>query len=161
MGLFENIVVNAKQAANAVGKKTGELVDVSKLKLQSVDLSGEIRKNYEALGKAVYEAHKLGIESTEEIEDIIILINEKYDELDEVNEQLSKMGNKAICSKCGASNVKTSSFCGQCGERLVQETAQNDCCTHNDCGCGCAQETVNSEQTVQPDEPNQYDKPQF
>ena len=39
MGLFENIVSNAKQAANVVGKKTGELVDTSKLKLQAVDLN--------------------------------------------------------------------------------------------------------------------------
>ena len=29
MGLFENIVSNAKQAANVVGKKTGEEVEVN------------------------------------------------------------------------------------------------------------------------------------
>ncbi|MFQ9439762.1 MAG: hypothetical protein ACLR13_00610 [Acutalibacteraceae bacterium] len=84
MGLFENIVSNAKQAANVVGKKTGELVDTSKLKLQAVDLNSDIKRNYEALGRAVYESRKQGIDSTEEIDDIIILINEKYDELDEV-----------------------------------------------------------------------------
>ena len=87
---------NAKQAANVVGKKTGELVDTSKLKLQAVDLNSDIKRNYEALGRAVYESRKQGIDSTEEIDDIIILINEKYDELDEVNEQLSKMSNKNI-----------------------------------------------------------------
>ena len=87
MGLFENIVSNAKQAANVVGKKTGELVDTSKLKLQAVDLNTDIKRNYEALGRAVYEARKQGVDSTEEIDDIIIIINEKYDELDEVNEQ--------------------------------------------------------------------------
>ena len=29
MGLFEDVVINAKSAANAVGKKAGQLVDVS------------------------------------------------------------------------------------------------------------------------------------
>ena len=72
MGLFENIVSNAKQAANVVGKKTGELVDTSKLKLQAVDLNSDIKRNYEALGRAVYESRKQGIDSTEEIDDILI-----------------------------------------------------------------------------------------
>ncbi len=40
-----------------------------------------LKRNYEALGRAVYESRKQGIDSTEEIDDIIILINEKYDEL--------------------------------------------------------------------------------
>ena len=106
MGLFENIVSNAKQAANVVGKKTGELVDTSKLKLQAVDLNTDIKRNYEALGRAVYEARKQGVDSTEEIDDIIIIINEKYDELDEVNEQLSKMSNKTFCTRCGEPNPK-------------------------------------------------------
>lgn len=161
MGLFENLVVNAKQAANAVGKKTGELVDTSKLKLQAVDLSGDIRKNYEALGRAVYEAHKLGIDSTEDIEDIIIIINEKYDELDEVNEQLSKMSNKTFCTRCGEPNPKTASFCSQCGEKLVQETQQGNCCSDSVCGCGCHAEDSTEQQEPQTEEkPKQDDNQQ-
>ena len=110
MGLFENIVSNAKQAANVVGKKTGELVDTSKLKLQAVDLNSDIKRNYEALGRAVYESRKQGIDSTEEIDDIIILINEKYDELDEVNEQLSKMSNKTFCTRMRRTKSKNCRF---------------------------------------------------
>ncbi len=45
---------------NVVGKKTGELVDTSKLKLQAVDLNSDIKRNYEALGRAVYESRKQG-----------------------------------------------------------------------------------------------------
>ena len=142
MGLFENIVSNAKQAANVVGKKTGELVDTSKLKLQAVDLNSDIKRNYEALGRAVYESRKQGIDSTEEIDDIIILINEKYDELDEVNEQLSKMSNKTFCTRCGEPNPKTAGFCSQCGEKLVHEVPQDDAyAAQGGCSCGCHAET--------------------
>ena len=34
MGLFEDVVLNAKTAVNAVGKKAGQFVDVSKLRLK-------------------------------------------------------------------------------------------------------------------------------
>lgn len=147
MGLFENIVSNAKQAANAVGKKTGELVDTSKLKIQAVDLNSEIKRNYEALGRAVYEANKQGIDSTEEIDEIIVLLNEKYDELDEVNEQLSKMSNKTFCTRCGEPNSKTAGFCSQCGEKLVHEVSQDDAYAPQDeCNCGCHAEAESQQQ---------------
>lgn len=56
--------------------------------------------------------------STEEIDDIIILINEKYDELDEVNEQLSKMKQQNLLHKMRRTKSKTAGFCSQCGEKL-------------------------------------------
>lgn len=168
MGLFENIVSNAKQAANVVGKKTGELVDTSKLKLQAVDLNNEIKRNYEALGRAVYEASKQGIDSTEEIDDIIIIINEKYDELDEVNEQLSKMSNKTFCTRCGEPNPKTAGFCSQCGEKLIHEVPQDDAyAAQGGCSCGChaetepqQQEQAQQEQPAQEQTEKQNENPQ-
>lgn len=42
MGLFEDVVVNAKEAVNAVGKKAGQMVDISKLRLSAADLNNEI-----------------------------------------------------------------------------------------------------------------------
>ena len=50
MGLFEDVVINAKSAANAVGKKAGQLVDVSKLKISAAELNNEINKKYEQGG---------------------------------------------------------------------------------------------------------------
>ena len=160
MGLFENIVSNAKQAANVVGKKTGELVDTSKLKLQAVDLNTDIKR--------VYEARKQGVDSTEEIDDIIIIINEKYDELDEVNEQLSKMSNKTFCTRCGEPNPKTAGFCSQCGEKLVHEVPQDDAyAAQGGCSCGYhaeaepqQQEQAQQEQPAQEQTENQNENPQ-
>ena len=117
------------------------------MKLQAVDLNSDIKRNYEALGRAVYESRKQGIDSTEEIDDIIILINEKYDELDEVNEQLSKMSNKTFCTRCGEPNPKTAGFCSQCGEKLVHEVPQDDAyAAQGGCSCGCHAETEPQQQ---------------
>ena len=35
MGLFEDVVVNARSAAGVVGKKAGQLVDISKLRISA------------------------------------------------------------------------------------------------------------------------------
>ena len=39
MGILDDVVVNAKSAAEAVGKKAGQLVDVSKLRINLAELN--------------------------------------------------------------------------------------------------------------------------
>ena len=97
-----------------------------------------------------------------------ILINEKYDELDEVNEQLSKMSNKTFCTRCGEPNPKTAGFCSQCGEKLVHEVPQDDAyAAQGGCSCGChaeaepqQQEQAQQEQPAQEQTENQNENPQ-
>ena len=50
MGILEDVVINAKSAANAVGKSATKLYDLSKLKVSAADLNGDINKHFEALG---------------------------------------------------------------------------------------------------------------
>ena len=39
MGILEDVVINAKSAANAVGKSATKLYDLSKLKVSAADLN--------------------------------------------------------------------------------------------------------------------------
>ena len=88
MGLFEDVVINAKTAANAVGKKAGQLVDVSKLKISAAELNIEINKKYEALGKAVYDAKKADSDSADLVAEAMVAIDELQEQLDALNEQI-------------------------------------------------------------------------
>ena len=44
-------------AADAVSRKAGEIVEITRLKNQIYSLEREIRRDYEALGKIVYERY--------------------------------------------------------------------------------------------------------
>ena len=44
MGILDDVVINAKTAAEAVGKKAGQIVDVSKLRFNVAELNAEISK---------------------------------------------------------------------------------------------------------------------
>ena len=48
MGIFDDVVVNAKSAAQTVGKMAGQFVDMSKLRINMAELNGEITKRYQA-----------------------------------------------------------------------------------------------------------------
>ena len=49
MGIFDDVVVNAKSAAQTVGKMAGQFVDMSKLRINMSELNGEITKRYQEL----------------------------------------------------------------------------------------------------------------
>ena len=58
MGIFDDVVVNAKSAAQTVGKMAGQFVDMSKLRINMAELNGEITKRYQELGRFIYEARR-------------------------------------------------------------------------------------------------------
>ena len=89
MGLFEDVVVNAKSAANVVGKKAGQLMDISKLRLSAADINREISRRLEALGRTVYDAQKSGYDPSELVAESVSCIDELYEQLDAIFDQLA------------------------------------------------------------------------
>ncbi len=118
MGLFDDVVINAKSAATVVGKKAGQFVDVSKLRLNAADLNNEISKRFETLGRTIYEAKKTDNDSSELVGECIAAIDDLYEQLDAVNEQLAAMREKLICKGCGEENPQSAVYCSKCGRKL-------------------------------------------
>ena len=78
MGIFDDVVVNAKSAAQTVGKMAGQFVDMSKLRINMSELNGEITKRYQELGRFIYEAKKAGSADEAELADQIAGIDDLY-----------------------------------------------------------------------------------
>jgi hypothetical protein len=58
MGTFEDFIVKIKEAASFAGKKTGEAVEVSKLRISATETQNKIDREFTALGKKIYDAAK-------------------------------------------------------------------------------------------------------
>ena len=84
MGIFDDVVVNAKSAAQTVGKMAGQFVDMSKLRINMSELNGEITKRYQELGRFIYEAKKAGSADEAELADQIAGIDDLYAQLSAV-----------------------------------------------------------------------------
>lgn len=121
MGLLEDVMFNAKAAVNAVGQKAGQIVDVSKLRINAADLNNEISKRFESLGRVVYDARKTENSSQDLIEECIAVIEDLYEQLDDLNEQIAVVKNRIKCKSCGYENVQEAVYCSRCGARLVIE----------------------------------------
>lgn len=134
MGVFEEVVINAKTAAATVGKKAERLVDISKLRLNSAEIESEITKKYEALGRFVYDSIKADTSVKGLLEEHVEEIDALYQKLDEVNEKINMLRKKVPCPVCGCQNDENALFCSHCGVKLkyneqgenAQETPAGD-----------------------------------
>ncbi len=121
MSIFEDVLLNARSAVDAVGKKAGKVIDVSKLKLAAADLKSEITHKYQILGRVVFEESATNKDYSKNKAELIGKIEELRSELDSVNELIAKASNKKKCASCGTYNPKNSQFCSKCGEKLVSD----------------------------------------
>ena len=121
MGFIEDSVVKAKDAFDVAAKKTGDIISVQKLKVNVAMINSQISKNYEALGRLVYDAKKTGETCDEACDTLIEDINLKYDELADLEVKIAITKGKSFCPSCLSENEITAMFCNKCGEKLIRE----------------------------------------
>lgn len=145
MNDFNAILGKMKNWANAAGKKTEEVVEASKLKLQIVSLNGEISKAYEALGKLVFHAAKNNETVGEDMDEAMDKIDELLEKLAELEGKVGEIKKEKVCGNCGATCPVDAQFCSRCGVILsvvnndeeeaveLDEEDEKVCCCDGDC----------------------------
>lgn len=142
VGVFEDIFVKAKSAANVVGQKAGLFFDVSKLNIELAEFKSELKKKHESLGKIIYHAEKNDNKNEGLIKEIVGEIDEILGEIDKVKDEIASKKNKVFCKKCENQNNCDSKFCSKCGEKLENNFAF-DCSCDDSCIPICRDEDQN------------------
>ncbi len=123
MSMIDDVWVNAKSAAESVGKKAGKVLDRSKLRLAIMDVKAELSKQYRVLGKLCYEAYKTGKDYTTGRQSLLEHIAELNKQLDALRDMLANSEKKVKCSSCGTYNPPKALFCSKCGARLIVKSS--------------------------------------
>ncbi len=127
MSLFDDIVINAKSAANTVGKKAGQLKDYSKLKYSESGIKSEISKKKLALGDYVYTCTQTGDVDQKKMQAMVDEIAELEENLQITREMIISAKNKIVCKECKTENEKDFVFCCKCGQKLNDNSSESDC----------------------------------
>lgn len=127
-GIFDDVVVNAKAAANAVSQKATAVRDASKHKFTAAEIRGEINKKLRDLGALTYKVNVQNVDMTKEIEQIVAEITELKENLSIINEHIAASKNQKKCPQCNAFLPKNSAFCNICGAKLDEEPKDKSEC---------------------------------
>ncbi len=116
--VLDDLITSAKNLVDIAGKKTDNVVEVSKLKYQCVQMTAELKALYEKLGNAVYTMVKSDFNNKELMDSLIEEIDSLKAKIDEVNLQIAERKNIRICPACGSRNEKDASYCSKCGNKF-------------------------------------------
>lgn len=117
MTTFEDTICKAKEIIDMAGKKTGEIVNVQKLKVNIATVNSQISKDYEAIGRLCYEQLSGEIDNADAIAEIAKGIDEKYEQIEELRMQIAELRNERICTGCNNPVDNDAEFCPKCGKK--------------------------------------------
>lgn len=115
---MEKFINDLKNTAKSAATKTGEFIEVGKLKIACQDTKSKLNDAYKELGKVVYFAEKEGEYTEDAIKNAINEIDSLFEKLSEQEENLAKLKSQKKCSSCGAMCDEDSAFCSKCGCEL-------------------------------------------
>jgi vacuolar-type H+-ATPase subunit I/STV1 len=118
MGVFEDVVMKTKSAADYAGKKTGEIIEITKLRISASEIEGRISKELLELGRKVYSCAKEHSDCTEYVESKSESVDKLYAELLKVSDKISELKSEKKCAECGFDNQQDANYCQKCGAKL-------------------------------------------
>lgn len=120
MSRFDDLLIKAKDFANAAGSKAQEMAELTKLRLQAAQLRSDLDSNYLKMGEIVYELKKANTENEDLIAMCVAEIDAQHKELEELNQKIDDLKNELKCPECMASNPKEALYCSRCGASLTK-----------------------------------------
>ncbi len=121
MAKLNNIMQQVKVFANAAGKKTEKAVEISKLKLKSIQLNALVQSTYERIGALEYEQERHSADNKEMIGDCMREVDRLLEESAQINRRLSEFTNGILCAQCNTLNRAEYTYCSACGASLYRQ----------------------------------------
>ncbi len=119
MDFLEKVKSAVGSAAQTVGKKSGEVVEFSKIKYAMYEAKGEIKDIKEEIGGAVYDSYKNNTPLDEIVKEKCARIDELTKRIGEYESQLDNYKSMVKCPQCGKSVKDENNFCPECGAKLA------------------------------------------
>lgn len=113
-----NAIDETEKMTKSVVKKSGNLVEQTKLKFALSDVEEKIKDEFSAIGKFVYNQHLAGADFTDELGEHCSNLDSLNNELNDIKAQIAETRNSVICSNCESVNSVDNQFCSKCGNKL-------------------------------------------
>lgn len=128
MAFLENLGKTISGAAQQAAKKSGEMVEITKINMSIGSEEDKIEKLKLAIGKKVFESYTAGTKiSIDDFQDLCKEVADRNETIKELKIKIMDVKDLRLCSSCGVEIEKTVQFCNKCGAKQeVVEAAPDD-----------------------------------
>lgn len=127
MSFLENLGKTISGAAQTAAKKSGEMVEITKINMAIGSEEDKIEKLQLQMGKKVYDNFVAGTAvSLDDFKDACNEIVERYNTIKDLKTKIMDVKNIKLCQACGTELEKEVQFCNKCGAKQEVVAAQAD-----------------------------------
>jgi ribosomal protein L40E len=117
MSIFDNIIKIVTDTAKVATKKSGELVEVTRLNMNISAEQDKIDKICLSIGKTIYEAFKKGERAPDNFIESCKDATEHEENIKNIKQKILELKNLKICAECGAELDADTAYCSKCGAK--------------------------------------------
>ncbi len=114
----QTVAEKSTDLAHAVVRKSGDIVEISKIKYGIFDLKKDVKKLYTQIGQEVYEQLEPG-GFPEEIRMKFEILDAKLAKIEALQEKAKNLSDAFACPECGRECGDEDEVCPYCGAELT------------------------------------------
>ena len=123
---LESLGKTISEKAEVVSKKTEEAVDVQKIKSQIRGMERNNERDFQDIGKIIYDQFKKGNVVDSEFVELCEAIEDREASIDEYKKQVAEIKGLDVCPNCKEHVEPSVVFCPKCGVKIEQESYDED-----------------------------------
>ena len=118
---MENFGKVIAETAEVVAKKTEDTIEIQKIKSQIRVMERNNKKDFQKIGKMVYERFQKGNEDDIDFDEICEVIEEREKSIAELKKSIASIKGFELCESCNEHLEPTASYCPKCGTKAKEE----------------------------------------
>lgn len=123
---LESIGKVLAETAEVVAKKTEETIEIQKLKSQIRVMVRNNKRDFQDIGKMVYERFQKGQVDDVDFLEICETIEEREGAIDEYKRQVAVIKGLEMCKSCKTHLEPSATYCPKCGAKAKEEIFVED-----------------------------------
>jgi hypothetical protein len=145
MSFWDDIGKKVAQGTKIISQKSGEVFEITKVKLDIAAEKDKMAKLFEEIGRTIYENYKSDNLKSTDVVDKCQLIEEIEYKIKKLNQKVAQIKGGSLCRVCGEVVSSSQRYCHHCGRELEKssrviedrdgykvEVSNGEVC--NDCG---------------------------
>lgn len=123
---FEDLGKRITETAEAVTRKTEEVVGVQKIKNQIRVLQRKNESDFQEIGQLIYDKFKSGEVLDTKYIDLCVQIEKREDEIEEALKEAAVLRGKDICPNCKNHLEPDMLYCPKCGTKVEEDIFEEE-----------------------------------
>lgn len=117
MSIFDNIGKKVSETAKTAAKRSGDIVEATKLNISIATEEDKIKRVYSEIGKVIYKSYAAGEEVPQSVKEYCDKIKSIEKNIEDMKQKILELRDVKACPECKTELHVDMAYCHKCGAK--------------------------------------------